>query len=290
MPGSEITVRDDLVNVFSDCHTVDDFLSIEGEVYREVKGQRRTSRFEREGRTFFIKAHYGVGWREILKNLVSLRLPVLGADNEWRAIKHLHELTVPTMTLAAWGRTGWNPARIKSFVITDALQDVAQLDHWWPEARTSLSSREAVRLKRALIEQVAWIARTLHHNGLNHRDMYLCHFLVQLKDGGIPKPEDIRLYLIDLHRVQQRGSTPERWVIKDVAGLFFSSMDMGLTARDYLRFVHSYSGESLRSALSTGFWTRVFHRAVRLYRRDHHRQPVLPSLINLEAAGTEQNP
>jgi hypothetical protein len=35
-----------------------------------------------------------VGWAEILKNLLSLRLPVLGAANEWRAIRRLAELGV----------------------------------------------------------------------------------------------------------------------------------------------------------------------------------------------------
>lgn len=51
---------------------------------------RRTLRIEVAGQGYlFVKIHRGVGWKEILKNLLSLRLPVLGAGNEWRAIARL---------------------------------------------------------------------------------------------------------------------------------------------------------------------------------------------------------
>ena len=43
--------------------------NIQGEVYREPRGaNRRTLRFELNGQGYFLKLHWGVGWREILKN------------------------------------------------------------------------------------------------------------------------------------------------------------------------------------------------------------------------------
>ena len=54
-----------------------DLLSMQGEVYREAPG-RRTVKFERGGKSYFIKTHTGVGWQEILKNLIYLRAPVVG--------------------------------------------------------------------------------------------------------------------------------------------------------------------------------------------------------------------
>ena len=75
-----------------------DVFALRGRVYREPKGgNRRTLRFERAGRGYFLKLHWGVGWREILKNLTSLRAPVLGAGNEWRAIHRLEQLGVSTL-------------------------------------------------------------------------------------------------------------------------------------------------------------------------------------------------
>ena len=41
-----------------------------GEEFRRVK-TRRTFRVELEGRGFFVKHHLGVGWGEILKNLLN---------------------------------------------------------------------------------------------------------------------------------------------------------------------------------------------------------------------------
>ena len=104
---------------------------IRGEVYREPAGAgRRTLRFELGGVGYFLKLHWGVGWREIFKNLFSLRLPVLGARNEWLAIKRLDQLGVETMQLAGFGEEGWNPARRRSFVITRELGDTVSLEDY----------------------------------------------------------------------------------------------------------------------------------------------------------------
>ena len=54
--------------------------ALQGEVFRELEA-RRTLRTEVAGRGYFVKIHRGVGWGEILKNLMCLRLPVLGAGN-----------------------------------------------------------------------------------------------------------------------------------------------------------------------------------------------------------------
>ena len=40
---------------------------LDGEVYREV-ASRRTFRFEHDGKAYFAKVHFGVGWKEIIKN------------------------------------------------------------------------------------------------------------------------------------------------------------------------------------------------------------------------------
>jgi hypothetical protein len=116
----------------------------------------------------------------------------------------------------------------------------------------------------------------LHERGINHRDFYLCHFLIDLRAADEKNGyEGMHLYLIDLHRVQMRKHTPERWIIKDIAGLFFSGMDTGLTRRDLFRFIKTYSGKPLRDALQDDhiFWNRVSHRAITLYKRHFHRPP-----------------
>ena len=73
---------------------------LEGKVYRHVKG-RKTLQFELAGKSYFVKQHFGVGWREIFKNVLQLRMPILGAENEWQAIQKLTSLGLATMTSVA---------------------------------------------------------------------------------------------------------------------------------------------------------------------------------------------
>jgi hypothetical protein len=66
-----------------------------------------------------------------------------------------------------------------------------------------------------------------------------------------------------------RQRTPRRWVLKDLAGIHFSSMDIGLTLRDRLRFMKVYRGRPLRRILreERGFWQAVERKAQQLYRK-----------------------
>ena len=242
----------------------DDILSLSGEIYRRGLA-RRTLRFGPDDQAFFLKAHDGVGWREIFKNLVQLKLPVLGADNEWHALHMLSRNGIRTPTPVGHGRSGRNPARRRSFIITEEIGDAISLEELVESNRSRLQD---LTLKRSLIQGVADIARVLHHSGGNHRDFYLCHFLLR---GG-SADSDIELFLIDLHRAQLRTRTPMRWVVKDLGGLYFSAMGADLTRNDLFRFIKAYCGSSLRSALrSPVSWERVQKRADRLYRSDRAR-------------------
>jgi heptose I phosphotransferase len=227
-------------------HGQDPFVAVEalrGEVFREIEA-RRTLRSEIDGQGYFVKIHRGVGWGEIIKNLLSLRLPVLGAANEWLAIARLTELGVPTMHAVAYGARGRNPARQHSFIITRELAPTISLeDHCrdWPQHPPTPA------FKRALIARVADMARRMHGGGVNHRDFYICHFLLHLDPA--PTTADFRLSLIDLHRAQLRTATPRRWRDKDLAALHFSALDVGLTRRDRLRFLRAYFDAPLRRVL-----------------------------------------
>lgn len=228
---------------------------IEGKLYRQVQS-RRTLRFVRAGRSFFIKIHGGVGWAEIFKNLLSFRKPVLSAENEYRAIHHLNAVGVATPKLAAYAKTGINPAGLRSLIVTEDLGDSISLEDLCRDWRTSPPD---FRTKLALIAEVADISRRMHESGANHRDFYLCHFLRRRADD--------RLYLIDLHRAQIRDKLPLRWRIKDLAGLYFSAMDIGLTQRDLLRFIRLYRQHPLKKTLreESGLWAAVARKARRLY-------------------------
>ena len=257
-----IIVNGSFTKRWKDELTFEKIFSIKGEIYRAV-ANRKTLRFELDGKGFFVKLHLGAGWREIFKNLLQGRLPVLGAKNEYLAIKKLNALGVETMTLCAYGCRGGNPAHLQSFVITEALENTVSLEDYCQEWPTNPPTPQ---LKRALIRRVAEITRIMHENGINHRDLYICHFLLEQDFDAL---DLFHLYLIDLHRVQIRKKTPIRWKIKDIAALYFSSLDIGLTQRDLVRFIKYYRGSSYRAVLiqEHRFWARVRKRAFALYRR-----------------------
>lgn len=240
---------------------------LDGEVFRAVK-TRRTLRFSMKGKSYFAKIHHGVGWREIFKNLSQLKKPVLGAENEWAALQQLKELGVDTMEPCAYGRRGRNPAWLDSFIITEDLTETESLEDFcrdWPENPPSFV------LKKALIEKLAWVSRTMHQSGMNHRDYYICHFLLDISCGrNKVDPTNFKASLIDLHRAQIRKKTPHRWVVKDVAGLYFSAMDIGLTQRDMFRFIKCYDARPLRQVLNENgrFWAAVKRTAERLYAKE----------------------
>jgi heptose I phosphotransferase len=222
----------------------DPFVAVEalsGEVFRELEA-RRTLCTEVAGRSYFVKIHRGIGWAEIVKNLLCLRLPVLGAGNEWRAIGRLEQAGVDTLRGIAFGQRGHNPATQHSFIVTENLSPTVSLEDFcrdWPV------NPPAPALKRALLHRVAGMARRMHQSGVNHRDFYLCHFLLHLDPE--PAPERLKLSLIDLHRAQIRQKTPRRWRDKDLAALYFSALDIGLSRRDLLRFLRFYFDRPLRA-------------------------------------------
>jgi heptose I phosphotransferase len=237
---------------------------LQGEVYRAV-ANRRTLRFEVGGRAYFAKIHQGAGWAEIFKNLLTLRRAVTGARNEFIACRRLEQCGVPAPTVAAFGERGRNPARRFSFIVCDALEgreSLEDLTHPWLETAPSLLE------KRRMVLAVAATARAMHDAGVIHRDFYICHLLARrLPDATMD------LAVIDLHRAQVHDQIPRRWLLRDLAALLFSVLDLPLTRRDWLRFVRAYRGRGLREVLRDEgeFWQAVYQRAERLYRKGRRK-------------------
>ena len=234
--------------------------AIRGKVFRQVKS-RSTIQFRQRGSSYFIKIHRGVGWMEIIKNLSQLRLPIISAANEFKAIELLTTVNINTMKVMAFAKKGLNPATVHSFIVTQELTDTISLEDFCCNWKTEKPHFE---LKRKLIEKVATISRSMHGQGMCHRDYYICHFLLHEHSiaAGVRDSEP-RLSLIDLHRALIKNNLAKRWVLKDIAGLYFSALNIGLTRNDLRRFIKVYSASSLREALGAreNFWLAVEKKA-----------------------------
>ena len=269
-----IYIREDLKELFKEFRTIDDFMQIDIDIVRDFKN-RKTGHFELGSKVFYIKKHFKSGVGAIINELFHLRKPHIGAAHERYALEKFAKLDIDTMKIAAFGQNGTTLATQKSFLVTDEIKNVKSLeeicDRWFSEP-------PPVKLKNAMIKKIASIAKTIHENGMNHRDFYICHFLLDITDGASEyKNRSPKLFLIDLHRVQQRSKLPFRWQVKDIGGLYFSAMDIGLTRRDILRFMRFYTGKSLRQTFQQDkrFWHAVNRRAVRTYYKEFGKLPTL---------------
>ena len=245
---------------------------IQGEVFRQT-ANRITKEFTFEGNKYFIKLHYGVGWKEIVKNLIKLRVPTLGAFPEWKALKKLKSLGIYCPEPVGFYRKGINPSNIRSFLVTKSLLNTISIE----EALNKGKFQELdFPTKKRFIEKVALISRNLHKNGINHRDYYLCHFNV---DSNLDPEKEI--YLIDLHRAQLRSFVPTRWASKDIGGLFHSAMGFKLTERDFYRFIKTYFQCSLNEVL------RAHAKFIRTSRGRAFRMFMKPILREIDISFTE---
>lgn len=219
--------------------------NISGDVSREVK-TRRTLRFDFENNSYYLKLHHGISYSEALKNILQFRLPVLGADREWRAINELTKVGVDTMVGVAYGEKGSNPIKKTSFIITEDLSPSISLEDY---CKDWAHNPPAYSIKRMLIKRVATMVRKMHLAGINHRDCYICHFLLALPFDG--QESNLKLSVIDLHRAQFRDTVPTRWRNKDLIGLYYSAINIGLTFRDYCLFLKTYFDKPLKDIFKT---------------------------------------
>ncbi len=240
-------------------------MSLSGEAIRSVKN-RETLLFTLANKQYYIKRHHGISIKEFIKHLIHFQWPIYSAENEWRAIMHLHSHQVAAPKIAGFGKRGKNPLTMQSFIITEALTNTINLHDLtvsWPQQAPAFSR------KIALINTLAASVKGMHCNGINHRDCYLLHFLLtQATNPESLKIDNLVISVIDLHRAQRRRKTPQRWLIKDLSGLYFSSKISGLSIRDYYRFIQAYTGKSIKTELRTnkGFWQKIQRKGEKLYR------------------------
>ena len=238
----------------------------EGEVFRKVKG-RATLRVQIGGKPYFLKRHLGVGWLEILKNWMVGKRPVLGAENEYRACRHLAARNLPAPRVAAFATEGGNPARRRSFVLCEELSGHDSLEavaaQWVHQPPSPLA-------RRRLILAVARFVRRLHEAGVAHRDLYICHLMLDRQQWA---QGEARLAVLDLHRARLQPKLSAYWRKRDLAALLFSTLDLDLPALSRLRFLRAYTGRPLREAFAEQprFWRAVARRAQALHAKAGRR-------------------
>jgi hypothetical protein len=210
-----------------------------GEGYLRTHGNRDNfhiaGRMGRNPYDLYLKRHRGLELKETIKLLASDSPFAMAGRREWENMRRLEALGVKTARRVAFGQKWIKPFELKSFVITEAIPGGVPLDEYIAGHFQGTLSEEALREKRALLWDLGDLVRRLHQAGLTHMDLYLNHFFVRETPEG-----DKVLYLIDLQRVAKRWLFKRRWVVKDLAALFYSARNLPLDTTDLARVLNAY--------------------------------------------------
>src|SRR3972149_8603866 len=133
--------------------------------------------------TFFLKRHLGtVQAGEMLRTFFS-GFSLSWGRKELEVIEAFRKCGIPTLTPVAAGEKV-SLLRQESFLMTEELTGFQSLERFLQEDFSPPLPLEKIHEKRALIKELAGIAKRMHSAGLNHRDFYCCHIFIRQSEDG----------------------------------------------------------------------------------------------------------
>ena len=188
----------------------------------------------------YLKRHYRLPWAARLAATFDPARTYSPAAAEWTHLERARALGVEVPDVVAAGEQIGPHAGLSSFLMVAELTDCEAFHEVLPKLAERLDPSEFARLKRRVIAEMARIAATLHAARHFHKDLYLCHFFLEVERLG-RESDPPRLVLIDLHRLKVHRLWPDWWRWKDLGQLLFSTYGVaGIDDRDRLRFWRSY--------------------------------------------------
>jgi heptose I phosphotransferase len=218
----------------------------------------------------YLKRHYRLPWAARWAALVDPAGRHSPAAAEWTHLERARRLGIEVPEVVAAGEFIGPRGDLRSFLMIAELTGCEPLNEVLPRLAARLDPGAFARLKRRLIVAMARITATLHAARDFHKDLYLCHFFLDVArlDRGADPP---RLVLIDLHRLRRHRLWPAWWRWKDLGQLLFSTYGVdGIDAGDRRRFWRSYRR---RSPLVLAAWQERFVRLRAARYRRHNRRP-----------------
>ncbi len=234
-----------------------DFMKIEGdETITKKRGRTVVTLKIADNCKLYLKRHTKTKLFDSLKELFRYKNPVSNAGLEWNAISELRNYGIQTMPALAMGeKFKWKFWEKQSFLLTEEIKGGISVEKIL-ETKPGLS----FNTRKKLAERIGKIGRKLHSAGFVHRDFYLGHFYVV---GDLN--QEYQMHLIDLQRVMQGAKIFNRWSLKDISALYFSSLPLKEISRtDRMRFLFNYLGITSLDSKSKQFVNKILMKANRI--------------------------
>ena len=193
----------------------EDLFNIQGNVVRSSVN-RETVEFLFKNKKYFIKRFSKGSLFQNFLNKLRIINNISNAENEHNAYEILQDIGVETPKLICYGNEKkiWNN---RSFVISEEIKNFEQLDFFLSKNKYQ---KDKKKYQDLIYKKVVQIVNKLHQNGIIHHDLYLCHFLLDL--NSLDNKKNIKIYLIDFHRLEKKTRAFSKWISKELGDLLFS--------------------------------------------------------------------
>lgn len=227
-----------IIPEFADCfrkiglESIDDVFKFAGG-QNLIKGNlasfRQRIKFETENpkTTLFLKRYQNIPVLKQIDNWFSRRRRISTMDCDRIPAEILSRLGINVPKTVAFGVQWQGVFEKRSFIITEEVPNAESLEKKLPAP--------FFKNRKKFIENLAAFVSKFHKTGFRHRDLYLCHIFCD--DAG-------KFTLIDLNRVFKPMIFGGKFLVKDLAQLYYSSPGSVITRSDRLRFYLAYTGKT----------------------------------------------
>ena len=201
--------------------------------------------------TLFLKQYQNIPKSVQLKNWLTRgeRISTMACDLQ--PAENLKNLGINTPAVIAFGFEWSGLFETRSFIIMEKVPDSASLEEKLPD--------NFHRDRKNFIESLAAFVRKFHDTGFRHRDLYLCHIFCNSQG---------QFTLIDLNRVFKPLFFSQKYLVKDLAQLYYSAPGKIFTKTDRLRFFLAWLQKNKLSKKDKVVIKKIKSKALRMAKHD----------------------
>ena len=212
--------------------------SFRGELVKNHKGRRdifRIKATDAEGgeQVFFLKRSWKPYKKDGLSSLLRRGQVWSVSRQEWENSQALQAAGLRTAGLVAFGEDCGPLWEKFSFILTEAATGSQTLEQF-------LRTCDEPARRRRVFDALAVEVRKMHDAGLASPDLFTRHLFVD-ESAGAPK-----FCFIDMARLDRERPLTGRLRARDLAALNISAPLRFVSARERVRFLHVYSGGSVK--------------------------------------------